>query len=103
MLALADICRSAAAACPAFSDAAAMLRVWARQQQLSQGADGLGSALLTLVLVHLLETGQAVSAACGSRACWLVGGCMAAAAARARRRRGARTTAECAKRCSDPP
>ena len=99
MLALADICRSAAAACPAFSDAAAMLRVWARQQQLSQGADGLGGALLTLLLVHLLETGQAVS----SRACWLVGGCMAAAAARARRRRGARTTAECAKRCSDPP
>lgn len=61
MLALADICRSAAAACPAFSDAAAMLRVWARQQQLSQGADGLSGPMLTLLLVHLLETGQAVS------------------------------------------
>lgn len=60
MLPLADICLAAAASCPHFCDAVAMLRVWARQQQQSQGADGLSGTLLTMLLVQLLETGQAV-------------------------------------------
>lgn len=61
MLPLADACRAAATACPQFADAAALVRVWARQQQLCQGADGLSGWLLTLLLVHLLESGHAVS------------------------------------------
>lgn len=92
MLALADICRSAAAACPTFSDAAAMLRVWARQQQLSQGADGLSGTLLTMLLVHLLETGQAVSRRVGT---W--GSCLLPAACRLQRE-GAGTTKRMRKR-----
>ena len=69
MLPLADQCRKAAAGCQYFSDAVAMLRAWARQHQLSQGADGLNGTLLTLLLVHLLETGQAVSEAGWGRCC----------------------------------
>lgn len=61
MLPLAEACRAAAARCPAFSDAAALLRIWARQQQLSAGADALSGCLLTLLLVQLVEGGQAVS------------------------------------------
>ncbi len=61
MLPLAEACRAAAARCPHFSDAAALLRVWARQQQLSAGADALSGCLLTMLLAHLVEAGQAVS------------------------------------------
>ena len=64
MLPLADACRATAARCPGFSDAAALLRVWARQQQLMTGADGLSGCLLTLLLVHQVESSQPVSAAC---------------------------------------
>lgn len=63
MLPLADACRATAARCPGFSDAAALLRVWARQQQLMTGADGLSGCLLTLLLVHQVESSQTVSAA----------------------------------------
>lgn len=62
MLPLAEACRAAASRCEQFSDAAALLRVWAQQQQLAQGADGLSGTLLTMLLVHLVEGGQAVSA-----------------------------------------
>ncbi|KAL4426966.1 hypothetical protein ABPG77_009527 [Micractinium sp. CCAP 211/92] len=62
MLPLAEACRAAAARCPHFSDAAALLRVWARQQQLSTGADALSGCLLTLLLAHLVEAGQAGAA-----------------------------------------
>ena len=61
MLPLADACRATAARCPNFSDAAALLRVWARQQQLTTGADGLSGCLLTLLLMHAVESSQAVS------------------------------------------
>ena len=44
-------------------DAGALLRAWARQQQLSQGADSLNSTVLTMMLVHLVEMGQVVSCA----------------------------------------
>lgn len=64
MMPLAEECRVAAASCPHFADAAALLRVWARQQQLSQSADGLGGCVLTLLLVHLVQGGQAVSGPC---------------------------------------
>ena len=61
MLPLADTCAAVAARCPGFADAAALLRVWAQQQQLSLGADGLSGCLLTLLLAHLVETGKVVS------------------------------------------
>lgn len=61
MVRLSDQCRAAAASCRHFADGAALLRAWARQQQLSQGADGLNSTLLTMMLVHLVEMGQVVS------------------------------------------
>jgi hypothetical protein len=60
MLPLADAAHAAAASCPRFGDAAALLRVWARQQQLSAGADGFSGCLLTLLLVNALHSGQAV-------------------------------------------
>jgi hypothetical protein len=62
MLPLADACRATAARCPSFSDAAALLRAWARQQQLTTGADGLSGCLLTLLLVHTVESSPMVSA-----------------------------------------
>lgn len=61
MLPLADACRATAARCPNFSDAAALLRVWARQQQLITSADGLSGCLLTLLLVHAVESSPTVS------------------------------------------
>ncbi len=63
MVRLSDQCRAAAANCRYFADGAALLRAWARQQQLSQGADGLNSMVLTMMLVHLVEMGEVVSAA----------------------------------------
>lgn len=88
MIRLSDQCRAAAAKCRHFPEGAALLRAWARQQQLSQGADGLNSTVLTMMLVHLVEMGQVVSRAClgsfGVRLCllltrWLlVCGCAAA-------------------------
>lgn len=65
MLTVAHRCRATAKLCPHFCDAAALLRVWAWQHHLSQAADGLNGTLLTMLLVHLLETGQAVSGWCG--------------------------------------
>lgn len=59
MLPLGEACRAAAASCPHFGNAASLLRVWARQQQLSCGADGLSGCMLTMLLVHLVESGQA--------------------------------------------
>lgn len=56
---------AAAATLPAFADAAMLLRVWARQQGLTYGADGVGSFVLTALLAHLVQKGQAVRAARG--------------------------------------
>ena len=56
-----DAMEAAAAELPCFADAAMLLRVWARQQGLDQGADGLGSFVLTALLAHLVQKGQTVS------------------------------------------
>lgn len=67
MVRLSDQCRAAAANCRHFAEGAALLRAWARQQQLSRGADGLNSTVLTMMLVHLVEMGQVVSSSGGLR------------------------------------
>ena len=56
---------AAAAKLPCFADAAMLLRVWARQQGLDYGADGVGSFVLTALLAHLVQKGQAVRAVRG--------------------------------------
>ena len=60
LLRQAEVHKVAAAGAQGFADAAVLLRAWARQQQLDQGADGIPGFLLTALLVHLLEAGQAV-------------------------------------------
>lgn len=52
---------TAKAQLPHFAEAAVLLRVWARQQQLSTGGDGFTGFLLTMLLVHLVRQGHAVS------------------------------------------
>jgi U3 small nucleolar RNA-associated protein 22 len=51
--------KAAAARVPRFAEAAVLLRVWARNQQLDAGADGLGGFLLTMLLAHLVQKGVA--------------------------------------------
>lgn len=56
----AETLKAAAANAQALSEAAVLLRAWAHQQQLAAGADAMPGFLLTMLLVHLIESGQAV-------------------------------------------
>lgn len=57
-----------AQAVPHFRHAVVLLKTWATQQQVSDGADGVSGFFLTMMLVYLLEKGQAVSF-CSSDLC----------------------------------
>eukprot|EP00887_Chlorella_sp_A99_P002636 scaffold6.g2636.t1 len=56
-----EVCKRVAAVVRGFPEAAVLLRIWARQHHLDAGADGVSGALLTMLLAHLAQTGQAVA------------------------------------------
>lgn len=46
---------------PHFKDASVLLRIWARQNHVSSGSDGVSNFLLTMMLCHLIISGKIVS------------------------------------------
>ena len=50
---------AAATKTPRLGEASVLLKIWAERQCLSEGSDGIGGFLLTMLLVQLLQSGRA--------------------------------------------